>query len=199
MAKNNHLFEALATAEDPALAREAAFMYLRQTSRDENKRLRLINPEDGSHLLAFEAAGVKYRIVTAEEGLGLRRHQALRVAASKMGFDASLSDQLASLQAIERLLNKQDWVRAGAGIVDMQAAIKNAWRQFPYAAEACSLFIIAEGEDLKELPSPAQTAEKLENWVEGDLHEQDFFFLCLAWCREWNDALSAFYLLMAGR
>jgi hypothetical protein len=199
MAKNNHLFEALATAEDPALAREAAFMYLRQTSRDENKRLRLINPEDGSHLLAFEAAGVKYRIVTAEEGLGLRRAQALRVAASQMGFDAALTDQLASLQSIEKLLNKQDWVRAGAGIVDMQAAIKKAWRQYPHAAEACSLFILAEGEDIKEVPTQAQTAAKLEAWAEEGLHEQDFFFLCLAWLRDWNDALSAFYLLMAGR
>jgi hypothetical protein len=199
MAKKNPLFETLATAEDQSLAREAAFMYLRQTSRDENKRLRLINPEDGSHLLAFEANGTKYRVVTAEEGLGLRRAQALRVAASQMGFDAALTDQLASLQSIEKLLNKQDWVRAAAGIVDMQAAIKKAWRQYPYAAEACSLFILAEGEDLKEVPSQAQTAAKLEDWAAEGLHEQDFFFLCLAWLREWNGALSDFYLLMAGR
>ena len=58
---------------------------------------------------------------------------------------------------------------------------------------------VAEGEDIKEVPSQAQTAAKLEAWAEEGLHEQDFFFLCLAWLRDWNDALSAFYLLMAGR
>lgn len=198
MAKTNHLFEKLAMAEDQAMAREAAFMYLRQASRDENQRLRLINPDDGSHLLAFEANGTKYRIVTAEEGLGLKRAQALRVAASQMGFDAALTDQLASLQAIEKHLNKQEWVRAAAGVVDMQAAIKKAWREYPFAAEACSLFIVAEGEELKEVPTQAETAKKLDDWAEEGLHEQDFFFLCLAWLRGWNDALSAFYLLLAG-
>lgn len=193
------LFETLKAHPDRAEACREAFAFLHEFHRDEQKRFRIVDPQTGIHLLNFTANGVNYRVVTPEEGVGLRRMQYLRVKLSMVGFDSTLGDQYAILNKITKHFDKGEYVRAAAGIVDMMNAISKANRMFPYAAEACAVFIVREGENMRELPTEAEIEAKISDWNEEGLHEQDFFFLCLQWGRAWNDALADFSLTLGLR
>lgn len=178
---------------------EAAFQYLRETHRDEAGRFRLVNPESGGFMLNFTANGTKYKVLTPEDGIGMRRFSALRGYISRVGFDASLMEQFAQLQRIETAFNKAEYVKAAAGIHDMMQAINKANRAYPYAAEACCLFIVKDGESTKQVPTQAEIEAKILDWEEEEIHEQDFFFYCLTWATELNAALEGFSLLLQGR
>ena len=115
---------------------------------------------------------------------------------SRLGFEASLSEQLNKLRQIEMLFNKQEYVKAAAGITDMQQALTRAGRPYPAAIEAASLFIFAEGESETELPTEAQTAKKAEDWAHAQIHEADFFCLALQYSAEWSGVLQGFSLLL---
>ena len=186
-------------AQEPEAAMEAAMEFLKKAQKEQGQRFRLINPETGAHVLRFDAAGKQYRILTSKDGIGLRRFAALRGAVSQVGFDASLMEQLAQFRRIEAAFNKQEYMKAAAGVHDMMQAVNRAIRAFPYAAEACALFIVTDGEDLKALPSQADVDEKVSDWAEEGLHESDFFFLCFRWAQDWNEELSDFSLLIQGR
>jgi hypothetical protein len=190
------LYAALAGAA-PDTAFEAAWLYL-TTGKGPAGRLRLVDPETGAHLLRFEANGTRYQVRTAEEGVGLLRFQRLQVLTAQMGMDADLNSQYAALSAIEANFNKAQYVQAAHGIVDMKMAISRAQRPFPYAAEACAMFIVKEGEDDTELPSAADIEAKVEDWNAAGLHEADFFFLALRYTQGWSSALHAFSLKLQG-
>ena len=183
---------------DRDLAITAAKKYLLDTAMQSgSQRLRLIDHKTATHLVAFEANGTKYTIRTAEEGIGLRRFTKLRSVMSQLGFEASLAEQQQKLRQIELLFNKQEYVKAAAGITDMQQALSRAGRPYPAAIEAASLFIFAEGEKETDLPTEAQTAKKADDWAEAKIHEADFFCLALQYSADWSGVLQGFSLLLA--
>jgi hypothetical protein len=189
----------LLRSQEPGVAIEAAMAYLQHAQKEQGQRFRLIDADTGNHVLRFEANGKTYRVLTSKDGIGLRRFAALRAAISQVGFEASLVEQLAQFKRIEQAFNKQEYMKAAAGVHDMMQAVTRGMRTYPYAAEACALFIVREGEDLKALPTQADVDEKVADWAEEGLHESDFFFLCFRWAQAWNEELADFSLLIQGR
>lgn len=185
----------LLSEADEATARLAARRFLADSYTGEG-RLRLVDSATAAHLVTFEANSVKYSIRTAEEGIGLRRFSKLREYMSRLGFEATLADQLQVLRKIEQHFNKAEYVKAAAGIIDMQQALVRAGRPYPAAVDACALFIFAEGEKEYDLPSEADVLKKADDWAKAGLHEVDFFSLALQYSAQWSEMLQGFSLLL---
>jgi hypothetical protein len=191
------LFQDLSAAP-PEAAYEAAWQYLAKAKPAPAQPLRLIDPATGAFLLRFEANGTKYSVRTAEEGVPLLRFKKIQTLVAQMGFDASVSDQYAALDRIEKYFNKSEYIKAAGGILDMKMALSKAERAFPFAADACAMFILRDGEDITQLPTEAEIQAKVEDWNAAGLYAADFFFLCLSYSTAWNAVLNDFLLLIRG-
>lgn len=146
---------------------------------------RLIDPESGQWASQFTANGVKYYIRRPEEGIGMKRYRELRRMLSVVGFNATYSDQMASLARMVDAANSLVTAKPRLSdlfqeITNMQAAIKSEERNWDFSFYAATLFIVTANEDLNEW-SQAVAEEKIKNWHAEGLHEYDFFLLVMSW------------------
>jgi hypothetical protein len=148
--------------------------------------MRLVDEKTGFVKRLFETKKHKYTIRMPEDGIGLKRFGVLKKAMSVVGNDATFPDQLAALadlkKCVLRMIEGDQEARWDMlqQVVNMDAGIKKTVRNFDYSVQACTTFIIREDEDLTDYDNDI-AAEKVEDWEEFGIHEQDFFFLALLW------------------
>ena len=151
--------------------------------RKSSEMTRLVDPNTGAFVSQFDTKEHRYYIRTAADGVGMRRYVELKKGLSMVGFNASLPEQLAGLRRIKEAANtlvtqKPRLDNLFVEIHNQEMALNAVNRKWDYSYYGCTLFIIREDEDLTKWDE-ALAEQKIEDWAENNIHEQDFFLLSM--------------------
>lgn len=166
--------------------------------RKKAEMIRLVDPKTGAFVSQFDTKEHRYYIRTAEQGVGMRRYVELKKGLSMVGFNVSLPEQLAGLRRIKEAANtlvtpKPRLDNLFAEIQNQEMGLSAGNRKWDYSYFVCTLFIVREDEDLTKWDE-SLAEQKIEDWAESNIHEQDFFLLSMLYqarLNEWWKELQA--------
>ena len=157
-----------------------------------NKPISII--ENGEYKKEFEANGTKYMIMPADKVFNIGRQTAfynIELAFSLNQTPTGIKSRFSQMwNTIIRLMGVKGGEHDKLMAKLVQDALNNVesfkgelTSRYPAAYYLCTLFIIAEGEDL-ETWSFEIANKKIDDWVKANIRSVDFFGLALASSKE---------------
>lgn len=146
----------------------------------------IVDYRTGRWVPSFQgASGTWYRVLTPDQGIGLKRYTELMKRMPAIGFDNSFG-KLAeyangALSAANTVGTKEQKLSdLFMCLTNISEGIRRTDRNWQMAFIVATLFIVRKDEDLSKW-SFEDAQEKIEDWNKSNIHEQDFFFLVMFW------------------
>lgn len=111
----------------------------------------------------FEAGGKRYAMNTPEE-IGILRMVEFNKETIRIAYGQTIADVLAGQVRIRKLLNEQKFYDAIVEHNSQLTRLQDINSDHDGKLMACALFINYEGEDLRQVPTLAERAQKIQDW-----------------------------------
>lgn len=157
-----------------------------------NKPISII--ENGDYKKEFEANGTKYMIMPADKVFNIGRQTAFynidiafalnqTPTSIKLRF-AEMWNNIIRLMSVKGAEHEKLMAKLVTDALNNNESFKGELTsRYPAAYYLCTLFIIAEGEDLQSW-SFESANKKIDDWVQANIRSVDFFGLALASSKE---------------
>jgi hypothetical protein len=133
----------------------------------------------------FQANGIEYMIITADQGISIERFKVWQQLSLVVGFDANFQKMLQNLTKAQELANGV--VTKDNTFTDLvmhlnamkEGIVSKSEENYSYAMYLCTLFIVDKDEDLTTW-SHQIADKKIENWNKEGYDVQDFLKLAVS-------------------